>query len=51
MKAKTKRILITLTGTILGVVLAKAMDKNQSIGLAIGSTAGHLLAEELVSSK
>lgn len=47
MKKKTKRILFTLGGTIAGVLVAKGLKTNQAIGVAIGSTIGNLLADEI----
>ena len=51
MKTKTKRILIALGGTVLGISLARALNKNQGIGLAIGSAVGQIIANELYDRK
>ena len=43
--------MITLAGSLAGIAIAKALDKDKSMGFAIGSAAGHILADELFDKK
>lgn len=51
MKRSSKRVIVRLIGSLAGLAIAKALDKDRTIGFAIGSAAGHILADELFDKK